>query len=170
MANEKKEKDMTPVHQTIPTKVLELKITELSPKQKVLNLDTNEDMEIAVISKRYELPKYDKAIHGEKPEFLKAAMIAAEKLVQPIDEQIDALLYRATQSSYQAGKTLALSGGNFLTSDLRGKIVQIMRANAKFADESASDCFKMWLAGYKEKKTGAVKILTMAQDFGDFDL
>jgi len=174
MANEGNKKMATAtetVHgQSHSVRSLELKVTELTPTQSVLNLDTNEDAKITVSSKKYELPKYDKAIHGSESEFLAAAKAAVLKLVQPESAVVDALLKYATSESYQAGKQAALANGNYLTSDLRSKIVQIMRGNNKFADYSASECFSTWLSGYKEKKPGAIKILTMAQDFGEFDL
>lgn len=148
---------------------MELKITKLTPSQNVLNLETNEEEKIVVSSNRYELPKYDDKIHGTKDEYWTAAMVAAQALVNPAEKQIDALLYRATQDSYQAGKATALSAGKFLTQDLKTNIVQIMRGNNAYADMSASDCFAKWKAGYKEQKAGAVKILTMAQDMGSVE-
>lgn len=172
MANEKESKKMANEKHEAgaeAVKALVLKVTELKPKQKVLNLETNEDAEIEVVSQRFELPKYDEKIHGTKQTFVHAAMLAATALVQPVEQQIDALLYRATQNSYQAGKTAALAGGNYLTADLRSNIVQIMRGNNAYADMSATDCFNKWKAGYKEQKPGAIKVLTMAQDMGSVE-
>lgn len=150
--------------------VFELKITDLKPQQPVLNLDTNEDVKITVESKRYELPKYDSKIHGTKEQFVAAAMKAAQVLVHPVEKQIDALLYRATQESYQAGKAAALATGNYLTQDLRTNIAVIMQANVAYADLKASDCVVKWREGHKAGKAGAAKILAMAQAMGAEDI
>lgn len=172
MANEKETKKMADQKHEVAgeaVKPLVLKVTDLKPKQKVLNLETNEDAEIEVISQRFELPKYDAAVHGTRADFARSAMLAASALVQPVEQQIDALLYRATQNSYQAGKATALASGNFLTQDLRTNIVQIMKGNNAYADFSASECFNKWKAGFAEKKPGAIKVLTMAQDMGSVE-
>lgn len=165
----KKENEKMENEKMTEPKALDLKITKLTPTQSVLNLETNEEEKIVVSSVRYELPKYDSVVHGSPEEFLNSAMAAAQLLVNPVEKQVDALLYRATQDSYQSGKLAALSAGKYLTQDLRTNIVQIMRGNNAYADMSASDCFVKWKSGYKEQKPGAIKVLTMAQDMGSVE-
>lgn len=166
------------IETTVTVKPVELKVTKLSPKQKVFDLAINEESEITVESVRYEAPAYDAKVGGWKngetlvtgtaEEFEAGLLAAASALIQPVSKQIEAFLYRATQESYQDGKTKALSTGNYLTQDLRGKIVQIMRGNNTYADMKATDCFDRWKTGYLAGKPGAIKVLTMAQDFGEF--
>lgn len=152
-------------------KIPVIKVVAISQAQKVMDLDSgSEDAQITVKQNRYFAPTYDeKEFGGTEAEFQSAVLEAAKELVNPVEKQIDALLYRATQDSYQSGKAAALAGGNYLSSDLKGKIVQVMRGNQAFVDVSASDCFAKWKAGYMAKKPGAFNILTTAQNLGVFD-
>lgn len=166
MANEKETKKMaTP--ETAKIEVPQIFITSLKPKQKVLNLADGAEAEIEVISKKYEAPAYSEK-YGTVEQFEKALFHEAAKLVQPVGKQIDAFLKMATAESYQAGKAEALAKGDYLTSELRGKIVQVMRGNQAFVDLSAKDCFDRWMAGYLAKKPGAYKVLDTAKALGDF--
>lgn len=185
MANGKGKTEMTPTENVTQTKPFALKVTELKPKQNVLDLETNEDAAIEVKSVRYEAPVFQTGktpestgwtctidgkpqfVPGTAEEFEQALYNAAEALIQPRSKQIEAFLYRATQESYQAGKAAALAAGNYLTQDLRKRIVSIMSMMNAYAEVSASDCYKRWLSGYKEGKPGALKLLKMAQDQTD---
>jgi len=162
MANGKKETEKM-------AKTVDLKITNLSPKQKVMNLDTNEETEITVTSQRFEAPDYDEALYASTEEFETDLLHTVMALVTPKAKQIEAFLKYATSESYQSGKSAALATGNFMSSELRGRLVQIMRGNNAFAEMSASDAYKYWLNGYKEKKPGALKLLKTAQDSADIE-
>lgn len=164
-------KTMTPTNETNGLKKQpEVLVQDLKQVQKVMDLATgSEDATITVVCKRYAAPVYDeKEYGGTEAEFEAALFKAATELVQPVSKQIESFLYRATQDSYQAGKTEALAAGNFLTSDLKGRIVQVMRGNQAFVDLTAKECFERWKAGYAAKKAGATKVLETAKALGDF--
>lgn len=152
------------------TKNPEIVVTDLAQTQKVMDLaNGNEDASIEIKQKKFAAPAYDAEIYGgTEDEFNEALLTAASEIVSPAASRITALLSFATSQSYQAAKTEALSKGEYLTSDLRARIVQVMRGNKDFVDVSASDCFKRWKAGFAAKKTGAVKILDMAKTMGEF--
>lgn len=154
------------------SKAVSIIVTDVSQTQKVMDLATgNEDAQITVAQKRYFAPEYDAKEYGGTPEeFSQAVLEAASELVTPQAKQIQALLNYATSQSYQEGKAAALATGNFLTQDLKARIVQVMRGNQAFVDDSASDCFKKWKVAFAEKKAGAIKILDIAKTIGDFDL
>jgi hypothetical protein len=150
-------------------KVPEIIVMAVSQKQTVMDLETgDEKAEITVAQKRFFAPEYSEKEYGGTEELFEAALFnAATELVSPRSKQIDALLYRATQESYQAGKAVALSAGNYLTKDLAKRIVNIMQGNVAFVDVSASDCLKRWKEGYKAQKPGAIKMLETAKAIGD---
>lgn len=146
--------------------------TAIAQTQKVMNLDNgDEDATIKLAMTRYSFKPYDPKdeTHGTPEQYYGVLFTAAAELIQPVEKQIDALLYRATQDSYQAGKTAALATGNFLSSDLKAKIVQVMRGNQAFAEMSAKECFDYWKDGFSAKKPGAVKVLDTAKALGDFE-
>lgn len=149
-----------------------IKVTEVTQSQKVLDLATgDEEAIIKVKQNKYEVPAYDSKF-GTTQEFETALFTAAAELIQPKSKQIEALLYRATQDSYQAGKIAAMATGNYLTSDLKAKIVQVMRGNQAFVDLSAKECYERWKSGYMGArgdgpKAGATKVLATAKDLGD---
>lgn len=152
-------------------KAVSITSTILKQTQKWLNLETGVDDEsVEITQTKYAAPTYSEKEYGGTEELFKQELLsAAQLLIQPIDRQIDALLYRATQDSYQAGKEVAMSKGNFLTPDLRGKIVQVMRGSQAFADMSAKEALEYWKAGYMAKKPGALKVLQTAQALGGFE-
>lgn len=162
---------MTPQENTITAKPAIL-TQSLKQSQKVLDLSTgDEDATISVLQTKYFAPAYD-AKYGTEAEFEEALFLAAAELIQPKSKQIEALLYRATQDSYQAGKIAAMATGNYLTSDLKAKIVQVMRGNQAFVDLSAKECYERWKSGYMGArgdgpKAGATKVLATAKDLGD---
>lgn len=144
-------------------KIAEFKITKLKLGQTVVDLETGADADIDIESVRYEIPKYDQAIWGTVEEFDDALFKAATKLIGSKRGIVEAIVARATSMSYQNGKAAALSAGNYLTQELRGKIVNIMRMNQQFADLKASECYAKWLGAYKAGKPAALNFLTMAQ-------
>lgn len=152
-------------------KAVEITKQELKQVQKVMDLETgNEDATITIVQTKFVAPAYSEEVYGGTEELFNAELFkAATALIQPISKQVDAMLYRATQDSYQSGKDAALKGGNFLTQDLRGKIVQVMRGSQAFADLSAKDALDYWKKGYMDKKPGAVKVLQTAQALGGFE-
>lgn len=145
-------------------------IQTLKQKQKVMDLETgDESAEIELVYDKYVAPEYSaKEYGGSEALFLDALLIAASELVQPVSKQIDAFLTKRQSDNYQVAKAKALSGGNFLTADLKGKIVQVMKGNQAFVDMNAADCFKRWKDGYKAQKAGAFKVLETAKALGDF--
>lgn len=135
---------------------------EVKQKVSVFDLDAGEDTDITIVYRKYSAGKYDEA-----------TLEQAQKLVQPVAKQIDALLYRAQQESYQEGKKKALSAGRYLTSDVISKGADFLRANvASFADVSAKDAKTRFTDGVKNNKPGAMKVLQIvsqdSSEFGDF--
>lgn len=166
---------MTPTTETTAaSEASAVKVIEqvVKQSQKVLNLETGEDTQITVVQTKYIAPSYEPK-YGTEAEFETALFDAASSLMGTNAKRIDAFLYRATQDSYQAGKTAALSAGKFLTSDLKARIIQVMRGNVAFAEASAKDCYDRWVSGYlgtrgEGAKNGATKVLRAAEDMGDF--
>jgi hypothetical protein len=155
MANEEKK-----VTAEIPV----ILVSEMRPKQAVTDLVSGKDTNIEVAYSKFSVPVFDAAKHGDDEEkFWGHLFVAARKLVTPVSVQVEALLYRATQDSYQAGKTKALATGDFLTSELRAKIVAVMRGYASYADLSAKDAYERWTDGFRAAKPGALKILVTAK-------
>jgi hypothetical protein len=157
-------KKQGPTGETKETKKVELiKSTTLKPKQKFVDLDSGEEKEIVVESERYELVPFsgDVAKHfsGDKNAYYHEAFKQASQMVQPVTEQVEAFIKYATSASYQDGKKAALSGGNFLSPELKSKISAYMGNLTAFSELKASERFDKWLSGYKEKKPGAMKIL-----------
>lgn len=154
------------------TKTPVITVTAVSLNQKVMDLATgNEDATVTINQQKYSAPEYDAEVYGGTvEEFNDAVYAAALEVVSPVTKRTDALLYRATQESYQSGKAAALSGGNFLTQDLKTRIVQVLRGNQAYADAKASDAFLAWKTAFMAKKAGAIKVLDIAKTIGDFDL
>ncbi len=137
----------------------QLEVKELKQKQNVLNLDNLEDSEIEVVTKKYIVPK------GMSVD---EAMEAIFSIVTPKEKQLQALLKFAESESYQASKAAAMSGGNYLTPQLRTKIVNTLSNIDAFAEMSAKDIFGRWLTGYKEGKPSAKKLLDQVRALEEF--
>lgn len=154
------------------TKVPVIGTQKMKQVQKVMDLDTgNEGAEITLEYVKYTVPTYtEKEFGGTEAEFEQAILEAASNLVQPVSAQILALTNKATQDEYQNAKATALATGNFLSTDLKGRIVQVMRGNQAYQERTAKECFDLWKAGFMAKKPGAVKVLDIAKTIGDFDL
>ena len=138
--------------------------TLLKQKQSFLNLDSGEDDEITVTTKKYTVPDgMDVA----------AAMKQAQTLVQPVERQLAALLKFAESESYQESKNSALTKGNYLTSGIKSKLVQILQTSDTFANMKAKDVFERWYTGYKsadvKKKAAANKVLDRARASEEYD-
>lgn len=144
--------------------------TVLKPKQKVLNTDTGETVDIEIVQTKYTAPSYNEKEYGGTPELFEAAVYEAARSLMPNKAaELQAFLTAATSASYQSGKLAAMAAGPYLGPDLKAKIVQVMKGNQAFADITASECFDRWLAGFKAKKSGAFDVLTKAKSlFGDF--
>jgi hypothetical protein len=136
-----------------------LTVTLVKQTQKCLNLDTQEDADITVVTKKYGVPL------GMEPS---TALKLASGLFANQQALIAALLKRAEQISYQESKDAALASGNFLSSQLKSKIVGIMSSSDSFAEVSAKECFARWLAGYKDGKKSAVTLLERAKASEEF--
>lgn len=137
----------------------------------LMNLANGEDATISISQTKYFAPEYDEAEYGgTKDEFDSAVYEAALEVVWPTAKRTEALLSKATSDSYQAGKTAALATGNYLTQDLKQRIVQVLRSNQAYADAKASDAFNAWKTAFLAKKAGAVKVLDIAKTIGEFDL
>lgn len=163
-------KHATPEHEAAAAKIVIL-TQALKQQQKVMDLESGkEDATIDVVMTKYIAPDYDSAKFAplSEQEFEESLFETARSLVQPVAAQIQAFLIKATSDSYQAGKATALAGGDYVTSELKAKIVQVMRGNQNFVDISAKDCFERWKAGYLAKKPGATKVLDTAKALGDF--
>jgi hypothetical protein len=132
----------------------EIKIQKVPQKlTKLVNLDTgDEDAEVVNNYQKFTAPTYDKK-YGSKDHFEAALLKLATALVQPVSNQIDALLFRATQDSYQAGKLVAFATGNFLTPELRTKVVEtVVNTSSTLAAEKSPVVFATWLAAYTNKE------------------
>lgn len=130
--------------------------TTVKQPQTVTDLDSGADSKITVEYQRYVLnPKSTSTVDEQLEEAL--------ALVQPKDNQVDALLKYATNASYTAGKNAALAGGNYLTPELRRKIVTLLSDHPNFAELSAKDIGDRWLAGYKAKSPKAIEWLNRAK-------
>lgn len=162
-----------------------IKVQDLKPKLKVTDLSTgNDGAEIELAYRKYTAPEYDSKKHGTRDQYTAALLTAATALVSPVENQIDALLYRATQDSYQAGKVAAYAGGNYLSPELRSQIVMVIKNSSPvYAESSASDAFNAWKAAFTgvaafngkdftpeqitSRKAGATKVLNTAQALSD---
>lgn len=140
-------------------KELHLIETELKQKQSFLNLQTNEEEDVVVVTKKYSVPT------GMATE---VAIKEAENLVKPASKRLAALLKFAESESYQESKAAALAKGEYLTPQVKSKIVGIMQTLDAFAEVGARDCFARWFAGYKEKKPSAMKLLERARATEEF--
>lgn len=146
---------MTPKAETPAQAAADLyTIQDLKQKQTVLNLDTNDDTEIVVITKK--IVWKDGVSVADK-------MAALQSLVAPEEKQVTALAKFFESDSYQTSKEAALSAGNYLSSQLKSQITGIMGNLPAFADNSAKDNFERWLAGYKAKKASAITLLERAK-------
>lgn len=76
--------------------------------------------------------------------------------------QIDALCAALKSQSYQVAKATAM-GDKYLDSNLRTRIVTIMKGTEQFGSLTAGECYERWVSGYKLKKPGAMRILEQAQ-------
>lgn len=129
-------------------------ITEMKQKQTVLDLKTNEDAEIVVITKKI---------------VWKAEVTAEQKirvlheLVSPVEKRVEALEKFFASESYNASKNDALSKGDFLTQALKSKLVQRLQMNPVFEEMGAREIYNRWLKGFQEKKPGAIKVLAEAK-------
>jgi hypothetical protein len=145
-----------------------IQIQKITQTQKVTDLATGvDDFPIELKYEKYTLPSYDPKF-GTENQFLAGLFTAVQNLVADKTTQLEALLYRATQDSYQNGKAAALSTGEYLTSELKAKIVQVMKSNQAFMELTAKECVDKWKAGFIAKKPGALKILDTAKALGDF--
>ncbi|MGB8840048.1 MAG: hypothetical protein WCC64_03155 [Aliidongia sp.] len=83
-------------------------------------------------------------------------------LLGDVPAQTSALCAALKSASYQVAKAAAM-GDKYLDSNLRTKIVQIMKGTEQFGALDAKECYDRWVSGYKAKKPGAMKILEQAQ-------
>ncbi len=165
-----------------------LKIQKIPQKLKVTDLTTGaDDAEIINNYVKYTAPEYNAKIHGERSAFLESLFKLASDLVQPIESQIDALLYRATQDSYQNGKIAAYATGapgQFLSPELKSQIVMVVKnSSTRYADSTTGEAFNSWKAAFTsaasfdgktfdaeqiaKRKAGADKVLATAQALSD---
>lgn len=158
---ENNEMQTTEMHETVKSL---LKTSEVKQKVKVINLDNPEDdsVQVEIVYTKYD---FDKNVDHE---LLSKELDA---IVTPLSERNKALTAYAQSASYQAGKILAFSAGNYLTPELRSAIVDYLRMTGKFNESTAKEIFTRWIDGYKGgdagKKASAKKILervTEAQD------
>jgi len=138
--------------------------TELKQKQTVLDLDSGTDAEILLIYKKF-------TANDKAPVTVQLA--AAAKLVSPDEKRVEALCAYATSQAYRVAKEGALSKGNYLSAQLRSKIVGIMQNLDAFSELSAKECFERWLSGYKDKanvkrQASAAKLLERAKATEEF--
>lgn len=159
MAKEKETQKMADPNLAVPA----VESTELKPKQTVLNLDTFVEEDVTLSYPRYSLNK--KATVQEQ---LKELL----KLATPEEKRVQALLYGLNNWEYTEAKTRALAadGKNYLTTQLRSKISQVMGQLEAYEALSAKECFERWLAAYKIKKPSAIKLLERikaTEEFGD---
>lgn len=136
-----------------------IKVTELKQKQSFTNLDTGEDDEIVVTTLKYSVPD------GLS---VQDALKQMDAIVHPAEERLNALLKYAESKSYQESKAAALAKGNYLTPQLKSKIVQILQATDAFSEVGARDTYARWYAGYKAKKQSAFKVLERARASEEF--
>lgn len=162
MTNEPEQVD-TPV-------VVVLKVQDLKPKQKALNLETMQEDEIPVLSKKWSLPEYNEKEHKSPEAFTSAALDAARELVGSAEEQIAAFLAYAASRSYQEGKAAAFPSDKYLTKEVADKVTAIIRGDAKFAQNTKSEILDRWKKALLAGKPAAIRILEMAQETTDFDL
>lgn len=146
-----------------------IKAVELKQKQSVMDLETGRDADIELVYSRFVAPEWDGKT-GTEEEHEKALLSEAAKLVPGAMAKVNAFITFAASQSYQNAKREALAKGNYLTQELRSKIVVFMRSMEQFADLSAKDCFERWKAGYLAGKPAAKKILSIVQqDTNEFD-
>lgn len=166
-----------------------IKEQKVPQKLKVTDLTTGaDDAEITNSYVKYSAPEYDPKKHGaDKGAFIAHLLSLATALVQPVDSQVDALLYRATQMSYQAGKDAAFASGSpnqYLSPELKSTITMVVKqSSSKYADASNGDAFNSWKAAFTsqssfggstfteeqvaKRKAGADKVLQTAQALSD---
>ena len=149
----KKDENKMTEEKPIEAKPIELpviKIQKVPQKIKGLtDLTTGaDDAEVVNNYTKYTAPSYE-AKYGTREQFHHALLNLAGALVQPIEEQVEAFLYRATQNSYQAGKFEAFKGGNYMTPELKAQLVTVMAAQLpSLAGEKTATIFATWKAGF----------------------
>lgn len=137
---------------------------------------------------RYSAPEYDPKKHGAHKEAFETHLFnLASSKVQPRSAQIDALLYRATQISYQVGKEAAMSSGapnQYLSQELKQQIIVLVKqGGSRYADATSAEAFAAWKAAYTsmssfngaqfteeqiaKRKAGAERTLNTAISMGD---
>jgi hypothetical protein len=167
---------------------LALKQQKTAQKLKVTDLTTGvDDAEITNNYVKYSVPEYDAKKYGPREGFIKRLMELALSLVSPVENQIDALLYRATQDSYQAGKVAAYAtgtAGQYLSPELKAAITMVVKqGGTRYADASNSEAFAAWKAAFTsqasfdgktfdaeqiaKRKAGADRTLATAQALSD---
>lgn len=124
------------------------------PISGILNLETGEEEKFILLVKTF-------AVNTElAPEDQLEAM---KEHVQPVEEQVKALVKYAESKSYQDAKNAELSKGNYLTQQLRTAIVTILSNYVGFGDAGSKEIFDRWLVGYKAGKQSAKTILDQAR-------
>lgn len=136
-----------------------IEVTELKQKQTFLNLDSGDEDEIVVVTKKYSVPE---GMPTEK------AIAEMRKVVHPDSEVLTALTTYAASKSYSESKAAALAKGNYLTQEVKSAVVAVLQMNPTFAEMKAKDVFAKWYEGYKAKKPGAIKALDRARAANEF--
>jgi len=125
-----------------------IKEQKIPQKLTVSDLDSGEDTQVTNNYIKYSAPSYDKKF-GTVEQFTAVLLKLASDLVQPVSEQVEALLYRATQNSYQAGKVAAFAAGNYLSPELKAKVIEIITSSSpKYATAKGSVVFDAWKAAF----------------------
>lgn len=182
--NEEKETDMSAPEQkqneVTETNVKVLDVQTIKQPQTILDLDTMEDVKIVIV---YDIITVnDKAVARDSKGEIVAdtktftgklvwsaapeedQLREAEALVQPMAEQINALLKYATAQAYQVGKRNAYASvKNPFTPELKKKTVELLGQTAAYSESSNKDIGERLMSALAAKHPEALKWVDRAR-------
>lgn len=129
-----------------------LKFQKLVPKLPVILLDGTEEKRLA----EYQRVVVVDPINEE-------SFAALQNLVGGNAEQCDAFAKYVTSRNYRAAVDAIYADSNVLSPQLVDKVCEIMSQLGQFAENSKSENKAKWLAGFRDKKDGALKLLDRAK-------
>lgn len=153
MAKKVKENEEMNPENIVPSEAREtLKFQKLVPKLPIVLLDGTEEKRIA---------EYQKVVivdpAGED------TFSALKTLVGDLAAQCDAFAKYVSSRNYSAAVKAIYADENVLSPELVNTVCDIMGSLPQFAENLKSENKAKWLAGFREKKDGAMKLLERAK-------
>lgn len=153
MARRKENEEMTETVETAPVVKRDfLKFQKLVPKLPVILLDGTEEKRLAEHQRIV-------VVDPIEPE----TFTTLQNLVGGVAEQCDAFAKYVTSRNYRAAVDAIYADPNVLSPQLVDKVCEIMSQLGQFAENSKSENKAKWLAGFRDKKDGALKLLDRAK-------